>query len=1204
MGQTSWKGIISTAWNNTLNWTAGVPTATSDVIIGDANFTGLFQPTVNAVATCKSLTIGAGTRSPVLTQSSALTVANNLTINSDGSLSQGNTTLTLNGNWNNAGSFTTTNNGATVIFAGTTSETIDGTATTPFRRLTVNAGSTVTLNTNISVTTAFVMNGTFIPAENATPYLVSGAATLTLGASSILNVNAATFAANYGLTGTITLQAGCTVDYSATLVNQTIKQNLTYSTLKISGTGIKIPAGNLNALNATSAATGNINVSAATLDLSSFTANRGTTVTGGTLTVANGAVLKIGGTNTLPSNYNTRTLGSTSTVEYNGTTQAISAATSYGNLTISTAGTKTASAVLHILGNFSLTNGTFVPGSFSDTLEGNWNMTSGTFTNTGSTIVFNGSSTQDIFSTGAFNNLTVKKTTYPVTLSSNITVNGILNFIIGKIQTGGSNSVILPATGSVSGALQSTGWVYGKLQKDIATGSNVSRVFEIGDNASYTPATLLFASVTTAGNINAVVGTPDHPGLGTSGIDPTRSVNRYWSFTNSATVFTTASATVNWVAADVDAEAVTANFKAGNYNGATWSLPTVASPLSTSIHATGLSALGDLAIGYPTGVTWTGAVSTDWYLTGNWSSNFVPLNTSNVTIPSGLIRYPLISTGTATTKNITIQSGASLTVSGSTLQIAGSISNSGTFTTSNGTVELNGSTAQVIPAGAFTGNTIKNLTINNTANVTLNGTLQLSGILKATTGQLTTGGYLTLLSTAAQTALIDGSGAGEVIGNVTMQRYLASGFGYKYFSSPFQAATVNEFSNELDLAAAFPTFYTYTEDRNYSGWTTYTSTTGSLTPMLGYAANFGTATAPVTVDMTGVVNNHTVTSPALYNHNQPYTLGFNLAGNPYPSPVDWDAAGGWTRTNIDNAVYYFNAGTTSQFTGSYSSYINGISSDGIANNIIPAMQGFFIHVSDGTYPVAATLSINNNARTNNFTTAFHRRAMPPLLRLNTSFADEGSPEDAVVIYFDDTATPAFNQATDALKMMNTDPQIPNLYLLSKDAAKLSIRSLPYLHDSASVQLGLASKKTGCITFTVQDMEQMPYGLHIYLRDVTTGILQDLQRNPHYRVQLEAGKYEQRFSLVFSEKELVNQQTKNETVNIYSAGGKVSVYQDLAPGEKGYITISNISGQVILRQEISGNGYHHLQPVFSSGVYIVSCHSQKGLRSKKIFIGYE
>ena len=114
--------------------------------------------------------------------------------------------------------------------------------------------------------------------------------------------------------------------------------------------------------------------------------------------------------------------------------------------------------------------------------------------------------------------------------------------------------------------------------------------------------------------------------------------------------------------------------------------------------------------------------------------------------------------------------------------------------------------------------------------------------------------------------------------------------------------------------------------------------------------------APNTVDVTGVVNNGNL-SVTLYNHNNTYTQGFNLVGNPYPSPIDWNASAGWTKTNIDNALYYFKASTTDQYGGTYSTYINGISSDGVVNNIIPSMQGFFIHVSDGTCPVTGTLAI-------------------------------------------------------------------------------------------------------------------------------------------------------------------------------------------------------------------------------------------------------
>ena len=43
-------------------------------------------------------------------------------------------------------------------------------------------------------------------------------------------------------------------------------------------------------------------------------------------------------------------------------------------------------------------------------------------------------------------------------------------------------------------------------------------------------------------------------------------------------------------------------------------------------------------------------------------------------------------------------------------------------------------------------------------------------------------------------------------------------------------------------------------------------------------------------------------------------------------------------------------------------YVNGISSDGTASNIIPSMQGFLVHVSDGAYPVTGTLGVNNNVR--------------------------------------------------------------------------------------------------------------------------------------------------------------------------------------------------------------------------------------------------
>ena len=70
--------------------------------------------------------------------------------------------------------------------------------------------------------------------------------------------------------------------------------------------------------------------------------------------------------------------------------------------------------------------------------------------------------------------------------------------------------------------------------------------------------------------------------------------------------------------------------------------------------------------------------------------------------------------------------------------------------------------------------------------------------------------------------------AGTVTGNVTMQRYLPSAFGYKYISSPFQAATVNELSDDIDLGASFPTLFSYNESSTTSGWVDYITTADPL----------------------------------------------------------------------------------------------------------------------------------------------------------------------------------------------------------------------------------------------------------------------------------------------------------------------------------------------------------------------------------------
>jgi hypothetical protein len=633
--------------------------------------------------------------------------------------------------------------------------------------------------------------------------------------------------------------------------------------------------------------------------------------------------------------------------------------------------------------------------------------------------------------------------------------------------------------------------------------------------------------------------------------------------------------------------------------------PTVTATYSLTVsYGTGYSGCSPATV-YTTAATinppgnWLGGTSTDWATSANWCGS-VPRTTTNVLIPSGTTYYPVITSGTDTANNLTIQSGASVTINGGTLQIRGTISNSGTFADTGGTVEMKGSSAQTIPANTFSGNTIKNLTINNSSGVTLGGTLSVSSILKATSGNFSTAGYITLLSTAAKTALIDGSGSGSVLDTVAMQRYLPSGLGYRYISSPFAAATVKSLSSYINFADTFPVLYSYDESLLYTGWVIDTVPTNILSPLHGYSANFGTSSSSKTISLRGVVNNGSVSS-SLINHNNTYTLGYNLVGNPYPSPIDWDASSGWTKTNIDNAVYYFNADTANRYNGVYSSYVSGVSSDGVANNLIPSMQGFFIHVSNGTYPVTGTFTTTNSVRINNLAPYYHKTSSstPPLLRLTAGFANDGT--DAVAVYLNDNATMEFDKTLDALKILNTAVNVPNLYSISKDAAtQYSIQALPAPGDSSInvVPLGLVTAKDGTVTFNASALEGMPPGLHVYFNDAKTGTVQDLQSTPKYTQYLANGKYEGRFFLLFTSKDKSAIPSFSDELNAYVSGNDLFVY--LTSGA-GTLRVTNMLGQVIAKQDVSGNGYHTVNLSCPAGIYVVTLFSNMGKQSKKIRI---
>jgi hypothetical protein len=123
--------------------------------------------------------------------------------------------------------------------------------------------------------------------------------------------------------------------------------------------------------------------------------------------------------------------------------------------------------------------------------------------------------------------------------------------------------------------------------------------------------------------------------------------------------------------------------------------------------------------------TWTGAFTTSWFSSFNWSGNTAPGSGDTAVIPGGLTNYPVISTGGGTSNVtiavLTVQSGGQLTINSSngttrTLTLSTSGSNAGTITL-HGTSSSHPSTLTVSGASGF----------SNTGTITATGYGALSG---------------------------------------------------------------------------------------------------------------------------------------------------------------------------------------------------------------------------------------------------------------------------------------------------------------------------------------------------------------------------------------------------------------------------------------------------------------------------------------------
>lgn len=587
---------------------AGGPTAADDVTI-NAGHNITFPAGAGAYA-ARSLTFSAAGGAANLTHaaSQSLTVGvGGVTIN--GSSSSNSTKA-----WNiNTGSATV--NGPVTLQQGSNNSRIAAINLTTGAVLTINGDLTMT-SSNAARVRIDMTGGSANGQINLT-----GAFTVTTTGTLAMGTGAAIF--NYNGTAAQTVLVG---------ISSIIYRNL----------HINNPAGaTLSAAVSATNVTGNLRVESGILNNDGFAVVGGA---GDTFEVADGARFNLTGTSAIASGFATRTFGPTSTVSFEGANQAVASGLTYGHVNIAGTGTKTpAAGTVTVAGNLTVNAGTTLNVNASDpaisvagdvsidgnytggsnganalTIGGNLNLTgsytgngapvnlagnftsSGAFTSGAGVFTLNGGSAQAINGTTSptFTSLAVNSA--GVSLSGVDATAGTLALTSGVVTTGGN---VLAVTGNCPGSVVRTaGHVAGFLRLRIPTGSPTC-VFPVGDATGYRPVTIAFTTVTNTGTRDVTASVTqaagEHPNLGSSTIEPLLNVNRYWTLANNTTTFTSAVATFQFLAGDVDAGSDETTFIAGRYAAGTWTYPSSSASVG-SMQVSGLltaTLAGDYAFG-------------------------------------------------------------------------------------------------------------------------------------------------------------------------------------------------------------------------------------------------------------------------------------------------------------------------------------------------------------------------------------------------------------------------------------------------------------------------------------------------------------------------------------------------------------------------------------------------------------------------------
>lgn len=562
-----------------------------------------------------------------------------------------------------------------------------------------------------------------------------------------------------------------------------------------------------------------------------------------------------------------------------------------------------------------------------------------------------------------------------------------------------------------------------------------------------------------------------------------------------------------------------------------------------------------------------------WYQDAGFTTLAIdPNRTHNVVVLAGT--FNIILNDTLDVAGIVVGNGDSVTTvtgeSGSYIQTVYGVTvlNNGTFVLENNAITNIGTDVDVNSGGVAT--------LEPGAHLDYKGDLIVNGTMT-----------LNADATGFSSLGLHGTGIQSITGSGTInaELYFANS-GWHHLSAPGYLSFADvSFDNGMDLYFTGAQTNVYRWDPaptgNDPGW--YTTTSTSDFGDSAYAIYFFPAHVPTTINLAYVADSMDADvnlSTGEHEHVARYKVptgnpvnstdgwlsadnnpsnngGWNLMKNPYWGHLSWEKVDNDLPANVGTAVYFWNPGA-----GAYDTWVDGLGTSKF--DIVPLLAYFAKaepgasgqnirrgqpHVFDGDQNYFGKVT---NAK--------------PQLIINAS--SEGHTTSGYLM-FDDLKSANYEFRWDAL-YRGVNPDQVTFNIVSADSAGLQIDQRPFPRGMEDIYLSYDYMTDGATGRISIDNSFLPRGIYVYLEDIHTGMVADLQAGD-YIFTHDANAPRQRFILKVNNTavSLTELTRQDEVMSAYRNGDQVHI--DFEELNGSYSTeVFDMTGRVVWSGDVDFN----------------------------------